>query len=358
LHVPFAEGGEAENSVSANVETGMADKRKHERARLEDIAREAAVSTMTVSRALRGLEGVSTEKRNEIIVIARRLSYIPDLAARAMAEAGSDLVGISLPTLFNDVFADMLDGMRGVFDHASLSTVVGTTDYVNSRENAWVERLLSWRPAGLVLTGCDHSEALHAMLADSGLPIVEIWDWRADAIDICVGIDHFGAGFELGRHIKALGYRRPGFVGCQAGIDTRAEARLKGIATAFDRPVETGRSEKSGAFELGYEGASRLVAATSELDVVFCLNDHVAFGAWMCLQAMGLQVPRDVGLVGFNALGLTSVLSTRLTTVSTPRRQLGVLAAECIIARRHGVRGRKNIKLPVRFLAGETTTMR
>lgn len=337
---------------------GEHGEQERERARLEDIAQLAAVSTMTVSRALRGVEGVSPGKRAQIVEIARQLNYLPNLAARAMAEAGSNLVGISLPTLFNDVFADVLDGMRGVFERASLSTVVGTTDYLASRETDWVERLLSWRPAGLVLTGCDHSDALLRMVAATDLPVVEIWDWRADAVDICIGIDHFSAGYELGRQIRAFGYRQPGFVGCPEGVDPRAEARLNGIAAAFDRSLPVGRSGKSGAFEVGYEGADRLMAASAELDVVFCLNDHVAFGAWMCLEAKGLRIPHDLGLVGFNALGLTSVLPKQLTTVRTPRRQMGVLAAECIVARRHGVRNRENIKLPIQFVAGETTRMR
>lgn len=303
--------------------------------RIQDIAAACGVSAMTVSRALRGLEGVSEPKRAEILTCAKRLNYVPDMSARAMTVANSNLVGIALPTLFNDVFADVLSGMRGTFRSAGYATVVETTDYNTATEEQWVERLLSWRPAGIVLTGFDHTAALRQRLSDSNVPVVEIWDWGREPIDLCVGVDHHAAGLVLGRHVRALGYSRPAFIGAPEGRDMRAEARMKGLSEAFDGPLVVARPAEANAFEAGMAGGETLIDQVERPDVIFCLNDHIAFGALMACDLAGLRVPRDIGVVGFNGLPLANVLPVKLTTMITPRRQMGILAARAILARAH-----------------------
>lgn len=330
-------------------------KRKSDLIRLEDIARSAGVSTMTVSRALRGIEGVSEAKRTEIEAIAKQLKYLPNLPAKAMVEASSGLVGISFPTLFNEVFADMLLGMRRVFEDQAIATIVSTSDYNQSQELAWVKRLVAWRPAGMVLTGCDHANELTSLLAGTGIPVVEIWDWRKNPIDMCVGLDHQETGYALASKIKASGYRYPGFIGCPEDIDPRAEARLRGMVQAFDCEIPTGRSPSRNAFQVGFEGCAELLKDGRHIDVIFGLNDHVAYGAWMYLQTHDIVVPQDVGLVGFNGLGLLNVLPVELTTMRTPRERIGALAAKAIVARSKGVKTPVSLKLKAEYILGQTT---
>ena len=293
---------------------------------------------MTVSRALRGLEGVSEEKRKEILSLAQRMNYLPDMSARSMALANSNLVGIALPTLFNDVFADVLSGMRGTFRSAGFATVVETTDYDPLLEAEWVDRLLSWRPAGIVLTGFDHMPRIRERLMEARVPVVEIWDVTSDPIDLCVGIDHLAAGVALGSHVRAYGYCRPAFIGAPAGRDSRAERRIEGLSTAFDQPLIVSRPTQTNAFEAGFAGAIDLLSRCPRPDVLFCLNDHIAFGAIMGCQRSGVLVPQDIGVVGFNNLPISNVLDVALTTMHTPRRDMGVTAARAILARANGVR--------------------
>lgn len=324
-------------------------------ARLVDVARRAGVSVMTVSRALRGLEGVSGSKRAEILGLAKEMNYLPDMTARSMAIANSDLVGICLPTLFNDVFADVLSGMRRTFRNAGLATLVETSDYSVRLEAEWIERLLSWRPAGVVLTGFDHDPEARNMLDRAKIPVVEIWDWRADPIRHCVGIDHHAAGIALGKHGRALGYRYPAFIGAPEGLDTRAEKRLAGILETFDGMLEIARPGESNAFEAGRSGARMLFDRDRRPDVIFCLNDHIAFGAMIACTEAGLDVPRDIGIVGFNGLPLAGVLPLTLTTMRTPRREMGILAAQAIIAERNGVSQPMNRCLPCTMVPALTT---
>lgn len=327
---------------------------------LKDVADATGVSEMTVSRALRGIEGVSEQRRKQIAKVAQNMNYIPNYNARSLVVANSDLVGVSFPTLFNDVFADMLEGMRQTFERSGLSTVIDTTSYGSEVELRWVERLMSWHPAAMVLTGNDHHPAVKRRLRKAGIPTLELWDVSDDPIDICVGIDHFQSGLEMGQYALELGYRQPGFVGIPTGRDTRADKRRQGIETAFDgvhdtTPMIVSSHVSPNSFQTGKMGTTELMASETPPDILFFVNDHLAFGGLSACQSLGIKVPHDVGLFGFNSLDLTSVLPTALTTMSTPRRQMGIIAAQNLISRIHDVEPDRVVTLQAQIIEGKTT---
>ncbi|RLJ58931.1 LacI family transcriptional regulator [Litoreibacter meonggei] len=326
--------------------------------RIEDVAAKANVSIMTVSRALRGVEGVSEKKRAEILKIARTLNYVPNSNARSLAVANSNLVGISLPTFAGEVFAEILNGMRQTFEKAGYSSVIDTTEYSRDAELIWVRRLLSWQPAAVILTGVDHHPETYALLKASPLPVLEIWDHTDDPIDLCVGIDHFKAGQAIGQHATERGYKCPAFVSTPKGHDIRADARLAGIRDIYrqigQNHVPVSRPPLQSAFTAGFQGATELINE-EQPDIICFLNDHMAFGGMMACNSLGLSIPDDMGVVGFNSLDLASVLPKRLTTIRTPRRLMGVTGARNLLARINGVPIERNIVLPVEFVSGETT---
>lgn len=338
----------------------MSRKRTTAHVSLQHVADRAGVSAMTVSRALRGLEGVSERRRAEIVKIARRMNYFPNNNARSLVVANSNLVGISFPTLFNDVFADMLEGMRMTFERAGLTTVIDTTSYDREVELALISRLMSWHPAAIVLTGNDHHRSVRKKLRKAGIPTLELWDISQDPIDICVGIDHFDAGLRIGRYAVDLGYDNPGFVGILPGRDTRADKRRSGIDAAFRQfgqaaPMAHSIQEDSNSFMAGKLGTMELMSRQAPPDILFYVNDHLAFGGLSACQTLGIRVPEDVGLIGFNSLDLTTVLPLSLTTMSTPRRQMGIVAAQNLISRIKGVRPARTVSLDVRIIEGGTT---
>lgn len=327
---------------------------------IEEVAQAANCSIMSVSRALRGVEGVSAQRRDQIIEIAAALGYTPNPNARSLVGMNSALIGISLPTLFNDVFADILEGLRPAFESNGFTTIVDTTEYDRARERAWVERVRGWHPAAMVLTGVDHDPQVRQMLRRYQIPTLEVWDYHDDPIDICVGIDHVRTGAQLGREMIALGYRRPGFVGFARGFDLRAEKRLLGLRSAFFEAglggVEAFRSQRSNGYRAGYEGFMHLWNdAEKRPDIIFFLSDHFAFAGLMAAQACGANVPGDIGLVGFNALEIISVLPIKMTTAITPRRQMGTVGARSLIARLNNVTTDLSVELTAQLVLGETT---
>jgi len=327
---------------------------------IKEIGAALGLSMMSVSRALRGVEGVSDETRAAVVKAAKRLGYRPNRNARSLATAHSTLIGISLPTLFSDVFPEILDGMRATFDHAGFDTVIDTTDYDPAREAAWVERMLDWNAAGVVLSGVDHSDALRRRLREVRIPTLEIWDVRDDPIDVCVGVDHQAAGMRLGSHLVAAGYRAPAFVGVPEGRDPRADKRLAGLCAVFrvagaaDMVVE--RVDRRAAFEAGWTGTQRLLDRTgARPDVICYLNDHLAFGGFSACTQRGLVVPDEIGIAGFNGLEINGVLGRPITTIITPRKKMGADGARALVARIKGARVEPCMALPTELLAGGTT---
>ncbi|MEL6477131.1 MAG: LacI family DNA-binding transcriptional regulator [Pseudomonadota bacterium] len=334
---------------------------EHSTVKIEDVAREAGVSAMSVSRALRGVEGVSEATRARIVEIAERMGYAPSRLAGSLAQATSNLVTISVPTLFDAVFAEIIGGMRETLTHAGLETMIETSDYDPAREAAWVERMITWSPAAVVLSGTDHAPGTRALLRATGMPVMEVWDTAKDPIDLCVGIDHHVIGREMGAHLALLGYRNPAWIGITAGRDPRAEKRRAGLADAFAqvhaRLIEI-RSDAAPSFEAGYDGARAALRHDPRPDVLCFLNDHLAFGGMMGCEDAGLSVPADIGIAGFNGLNINNVLPRRLTTSVTPRALMGKTAARMLVAAIRGVRGETRVEMPVRVEPGQTTRPR
>jgi LacI family transcriptional regulator, gluconate utilization system Gnt-I transcriptional repressor len=327
---------------------------------IQDVADSVGVSIMTVSRAMRGIEGVSSARRADILAAAKRLGYRPNRTARSLATSNSALIGISLPTLFNEVFADILDGMRRTFDVAGFDLVLDNSDYDSRREALWVERMIDWKPAGIILSGVDHADGVREQLRAASVPTLEIWDQCSDPIDICVGIDHEAAGRMIGKYLLDCGYRTPAFVGVEEGRDPRAEKRLAGMQETWQRAglpaVTVWRSDKHASFEAGMNGTKALLKYdTRRPDCICYLNDHMAFGGLATCERSGLHAPADIGIVGFNGLGINSVLPRPLTTVITPRLLMGSLGARMLLARIKGAKVEHQVKVPVTLSPGATT---
>lgn len=326
-------------------------------AKIEDVARAAGVSIMSVSRALRGVEGVSEKTRSKIVAEAARLGYRPSRLAGGLSQENSTLIGVSVPTLFDAVFAEILDGMKDGLALAGLETIIETTEYDAAKEEAFVDRMCRWSPAGVILTGAQHSAAARSRLKMEGRPVLEIWDISEEPIDVCVGVDHFAAGYDMGREMAARGYRRPGFVSAAGVRDTCAARRRDGFAKALaeaggaglKRFVEGGRSQ----FESGFAGAGAAFAA--DVDILYFLNDHLAFGGLMAADAHGVSCPDEIGIVGFNDLRLNKVLPRPLTTTITPRKVMGATAARRLVARINGAATPPVTCLPVEISLGATT---
>ncbi|WP_299648533.1 LacI family DNA-binding transcriptional regulator [uncultured Jannaschia sp.] len=331
---------------------------RHRHLTLRDVSEASGVSEMTVSRVLRNRGDVSDRTRAKVLEAARRLGYVPNKIAGALASNRVNLVAVIVPSLSNLVFPEMLAGVDEVLGDTDLQPVVGTTGYDPGKEERTLFEMLSWRPSGVIVAGLEHSEASRAMLANSGVPVVEVMDVDGTPVDAAVGISHWRAGYQVGTEIVQRGYRRVGVLGTKVDGDHRARKRLEGLERALreagvpivDQMAYSGQS----AFGKGREMTAEMLARTPDLDFLFYTNDLTGGGGLLYALEKGFDVGGGLGLVGFNAFTLLDGLPRQLATVDSRRREAGQIAARIILGA-HAFPGEdRRVELVPTFLPGDT----
>ena len=308
---------------------------------LSEVARAAGVSKMTASRVLRQNGGYSDKTRDLVMQKVEELGYLPNRLATVFAgDSSSTFVGVSIPDLGNEVFSMVLEGIDrklGAFGHQS---VLGMTQHTQAAEEEWIKTVLSWKPAGLILTGRYHSPGATEMLKAANIPVVEIWDLNSSPLDMSVGINHFDCGFDMGRYLTGAGYRSLGYVGTSHNAANAASTRLDGFCKAVEGGGGTVAKQlclhDTATYYTGFYGTEQLLASGAAIECIFYQNDAMAFGGLQYVQSKGLHVPDDLGIAGWGDMPITSVLPKRMTTMHVPHLKLGQMAAQMMLARLQG----------------------
>ena len=168
---------------------------KKKRPVLQDVADRVGVTKMTVSRFLRNPEQVSVALRGKIAAALDELGYIPNRAPDILSNATSRAIGVLLPSLTNQVFAEVLRGIESVTDAHGYQTMLAHYGYKPEMEQERLESMLSWNIDGLILTERTHTPRTLKMIEVAGIPVVELMDSQSPCLDIAVGFDNFEADF-------------------------------------------------------------------------------------------------------------------------------------------------------------------
>ena len=315
--------------------TGKVD-RAGAAATLADVARIADVSLITVSRILRDKGPASERTRARVLAAAEQVGYVPNRIAGTLASATSNLVGVVIPSLSNIVFPEVLRGIHDALAPSGFQPVVGVTDYDTAVEERLVVALLAWKPAAMIIAGFDHTDLTRRRLERSGIRVAQLMDIDRKPIDIAVGLSHRSAGYDTGRHLIRLGYRRFGYVGHDWTADRRAKLRWEGLCAALaesglallDQALVGGPSST----EAGRAMLAELLGRSAGLDVVVFSNDDMAVGGVFHCYAHNIAPKRDVALFGFNGLEVGQSMPVPLSTVRSNRYLIGKVAAETIVA--------------------------
>ncbi len=332
------------------------------RVTLSDVAIAAGVSPITVSRALRGERSVAADLVSKVMEASARLGYIPDPAARALASQRSDHVAILIPKLSNALFVDLLDAAQQTLRAAGFQTLIGITHYDSAQEELLLKEQLSHRPAGLLITGLNYSATTRQLIQTSHVPCVHLMDLpnqQESELPYCVGFRQSAAGAALTQHLLASGRRRIAFAGAQ--LDQRVMQRLYGwretlkAAGLYDQTLEW-LNPASSSLALGGVMFEQIVGQRPEIDAVFFCNDDLAQGALLAALRLGIDVPKRIAVAGFNDLTGSDQMLPTLTTVRTPRAQIGVAAAEMLLSIiREGEHHPRWIDLGFQIIARDST---
>lgn len=327
---------------------------------LRDVSEASGVSEMTVSRVLRNKGDVSDATRAKVQEAAKRLGYVPNKIAGSLASSHVNLVAVIIPSLKNMVFPEVLSGISETLEDTVLQPVVGVTDYLPEKEEKVLFEMLSWRPAGVIIAGLEHSEPSRAMLAQAGVPVVEIMDTDGEPIDACVGISHRRAGRKMAEAILEAGYRRIGFLGTKMPLDHRARKRFEGFTRTLAKSgieiIDQDFYSGGSALVKGREMTAEMLARNPDLDFLYFSNDMIGAGGLLYLLEQGIDVPGQIGLAGFNGVELLDGLPRRLATMDACRHEIGSTAAQIIAARTLEGRGQteNTITLSPKLSLGDT----
>ncbi|PRD65762.1 LacI family DNA-binding transcriptional regulator [Malikia granosa] len=302
---------------------------------LADVARHAGVSLMTASRALRGERAVDPQLVERVKAAVEALGYLPDPAARALASRHSSHVTVLIPLLSNALFVDLLEAVQRTLRPAGYQTLIGITHYDPLEEEQLLREQLLHRPAGLLVTGLERSEATRALIERSGVPCVHLMDASEQPGLHCVGFSQQDAGAAMTRHLLDRGRRRIAFAAAQ--LDPRTMQRLAGWrreleAVGLYQPTLEWLDPAPSSIGLGGAMFERLLAQDPDIDAVFFNNDDLAQGALLAALRLGLAVPGRVAVAGFNDLTGSDQMLPPLTTVRTPRAEIGSAAARMLLA--------------------------
>jgi LacI family gluconate utilization system Gnt-I transcriptional repressor len=307
---------------------------KTRRTTLADVASRAGVSAVTVSRALRRPDLVSDALRLRVESAVGELAYIPNQMASALASAQTDMIGVVVPSLTNGVFGDYLRGIHDVLMPRGFQVLVLNARYSPIEEEKAIATLLGRHPEAMIVAGIDQTDHARRLLEQSGIPVVQTMELAADPIDINIGMSHADAGYQAAKYLLELGHRRIGVV--EARLDARAQRRLEGYRRAMDEAgIDTTELVASSArhsnVKTGGELLQHLLATAPGIDAVFCCNDDLALGVLFACQRHNIRVPQDMSILGFNDLDFAASAYPALSSVATPRFEMGKQAAETIL---------------------------
>jgi LacI family transcriptional regulator len=327
---------------------------------LQDVAKYAGVSTATVSRCLNDPQIVRSEVRDKIHSAIEQLRYVPHGAARALASRKTYTIGAIVPTLDNAIFAEAIQYLQRGLRRGDYTLLIASSGYSLDEELREVKNLIGRGIDGLVLIGELHHPEVFSAIEEQQIPIINLWTYNPDSVYSCVGFDHIKAGRKLAMHLLEQGHREFGAISALLENNDRAIARLKGFVDCIE---ENGCNfSEDRVMECRYTGEQgrlamrSLIQRHSQITAVICGNDILALGGLCAARELGLVVPTDLSITGFDNMEIIPSLLPKLTTVNSPSRRMGLHAAKYLLRRlRQDTRQIERIELHAELIVRETT---
>lgn len=327
------------SSISPTPSSQIKKRKTHGRTTMEDVARHAGVTTMTVSRTLREPHRVTEETAQRVNAALKATGYTPNKSAGLLASGRSRVVAAIIPNIANSIFAETIQGLTEALRADGYELMLAVTGYSMQREEDQIRAVLGWAPAALIVTGRHHSKAALAMMRGAwldGVPVVEMWDQSVRAAEFMqVGFNHGKAGQLMFEHLQDCGYRDLVYVGSGVTGDLRARERQEGFLKAAHKARCQTRLLTAPAEEpmaAGRRVLAQLIDEAALPQAMAFSNDFFAAGA--CLQALehGYDIPGRLGIMGFGDMAIAGHLGGGISTLAVPNFGIGFRAGACVLA--------------------------
>jgi len=325
-------------NIEAVMKVGEEPGGSHPRtASVKDVAATAGVSLGTVSNVLNRPDRVSARTRDKVQRAMRELGFVRNESARQLRAGRSSVVAYVMLDATNPFFTDVAQGIENAAEAADLSLFICNSDQRQDREHSYLRRLQQQRVQGILITPVDPQDPALDEVARQGTPVVIVDRVRDVDTHCSVAVDDLLGGRIAVGHLLDLGHERIAFVGgperigqvrdrrngARAALESAGRSPDDLVVVATDAlTVAEGRS--AGERIAGMPTATRPTAA-------FCANDLLALGLLQQCVALGLRVPEDLAIVGYDDIEFAAAAAVPLTSVRQPRRDLGRTAAELLL---------------------------
>ncbi|REE56444.1 LacI family transcriptional regulator [Paenibacillus taihuensis] len=302
---------------------------------IKDISKEAGVSIAAVSKVINGdYSNVSSDTKNKILRIAKELNYRPNRLARGLVSNRTNIIGLIVPDIANPYFAELAKGIENNANKFGYKLILCNTDEDVEKANAYIDVLFEYNVDGVIISGSESSTSSRIQqLHNSNVPVVAIdGDLGAEAYNVYAG--NLEGSFIATEHIIQSGHKLIAFIGGD-GVPGRGNLRLDGYLKAM-RQYEISVNYdliKLGNYQMetGYLYTKLLIESGQPFTSIVCGNDMIAFGALNAIKDKGLRVPKDISLIGYDDIYLTTMMEPKLSTIKQPLTEISSYAVEVLV---------------------------
>ncbi|MBS3791664.1 LacI family DNA-binding transcriptional regulator [Candidatus Bipolaricaulota bacterium] len=302
-----------------------------------DVAEAAGVSPSTVSRVINDSAPVSESTRSKVVKAVDDLGYRPNKFAHALRKQTSEVFGVIVPDISNPFFSTLIRGAEDRFHENDLSLIICDTKGELDKEQRNVEMLIKERVDGAIVTSAEGEVDGIYRLFEEGIPVIAV-DREPTSREItAVLTDDEGSGVQATQHLMEKGCRRIGFIRGPSGIST-AEKRFAGYRKSLEESGKTFKPELVAQGDFTFEGGKRAFEELVRLngreelpDGIVVANDMMAVGVIRKAEELGIEVPEDLAIVGFDDILLSRLINPPLTTVSAPTYEMGQIAVDFLL---------------------------
>lgn len=334
-------------------------RREKSRVGLRKVASVAGVSTATVSRVINRPETVSEDLRARVNMVIDQLGWVPNAAARALSSQKTGAIGAIFPALALGDFARAIDAMQDALAERNYLLLLARSKYDADLEYSLVRKLAERGVDGLVLVGSTRGQDYEDFLEKLDIPYVNSFVYHEDSPTPCVGPDNKAAMADMVEYLVSLGHRRFGLIAQTTAHNDRALARKHGVQEALARHSLAIPPSAMVQGEWSIAEGRRLFRQVIESDprptALICGNSLLAVGAVLEAASIGIRIPDDMSIVGYDDIEVMSELPIPITTVRVASDEVGRVAGNTIVDMVERVEGVKSCRLPSEIVIRKTS---
>lgn len=324
-----------------------------------DVARVAGVSSASVSRVLNAPDSVKSATRSSVQNAIRDLGYIPNGAARALSSQSSRVIAAIIPTIDNSIFASGIQALQSHLQGIGYHLLIAASNYDPQQEYALVQNFLVQKVAGLIMMGETHLPECTDLLDREGVPYINTGTYSPDGDAYCVGFDNAGAAATAVKYLVELGHRKFSMIAGISAHNDRALNRIRGVQdelSKYDLHIPQERLlERRYEIQEGRVAFKHLMRDPASTTAIICGNDVLGFGAILEAGRIGISIPEQVSIIGFDDLDLCRHLKPSLSTIQIPTKEMWTRAADSLLSRLKGMSVPKAIEVDINLVVREST---